>query len=289
MTSPATVTVFMVDGTHELLDWLTGGVIAFPDNPLIATTIPALIDTTTCTIVNIDYPASAIPMGTSVQQGLSTLTSAIKACTGLFILCGYSQGAAVCSLALNELLAGSLTASAPQFLGGVTFGNLCRQPGKVAPVQTDPGGSGAWSTNQLTNTPSNWWDFALPLDAATTVPASQFGVDVQTAFDLFMGSFTGGSVLTFLATNAISAATDGFLTGCLEAMGSLVIFGLGLAQLITPPAGMISLGPHAEYPTTAPPGATLTAAQLGANRINELAAAALSGSGFPYTFPITLS
>jgi hypothetical protein len=275
------VMVFLVDGTNTLIDWADGGEIAFPDNPLIPTTLPALIDTTLCTLQQISYPASAVPMGTSVQQGVTALTAAIHNLQSgqQFILAGYSQGAAVISLVLNEILSGSLTAYQSQFLGGVTFGNICRQPGKVAPVQTDPGGQGAWSSNLLTATPSKWWDFAMALDAATTVPyLTTFGADLNSAFDLFMGRFTGGNLITFLLMNL-----DGSIVIDAAALEDLIIFGCVLVGVpgVTNPPGLVSLGPHGTYYNTNPPGTTPvvvggviqnTCAWYAANYINALAA-----------------
>jgi PE-PPE domain len=268
-----TVTVFMCDGTHNLLDWGAGSLIPVPDNPLMPTTLPALINPVYCTLQTITWPDAAFPMAFSIGQGAATLTTAIRAVGGPFILVGYSQGAAITSIALNELLTGSLTAYAADCIAGVTFGNICRQPGKTAPGQTDPGGHGVWANHLLTDTPSWWWDFALPLDAACTIPDTTFGVDVQTAFEAFILSFTGGSLLTFLIQNL--KLFGGGVQVDFGALGELITFGFALIGAIPAPAGMVSLGPHGGYYDTIPPGASLTCAQLAANYINESAIAAL--------------
>jgi hypothetical protein len=268
-----TVTVFMVDGTHNLLDWGAGTLIAVPDNPLIPTTLPALINPVYCTVQAIPYPAAVFPMGLGIDQGVATLSTAIRAVGGPFILVGYSQGGGIVSLVLNELLAGSLTAYAADCIAGVTFGNMCRQEGKVAPGQTDPGGHGIWASNLLTDTPSWWWDFALPLDMITTIPDTTFGVDVTSATEVVVGLFNGGDLIAFLVQNL--KLFGGGVQVDFSALSELITFGFALTGVIPAPAGMVSLGPHGGYYDTIPPGASLTCAQLAANYINETAIAAL--------------
>jgi hypothetical protein len=289
-----TVTVFTADGTHNLFDWAGGAVIAIPDNFLLGTSggvgpiLPPLLNPSLCTQQVITWPDAVLPMGASMVTGKNTLSAAITAIGDApFILVGYSQGAGICALVYDQIV------GMDNWLGTVTFGNITRQAGHTNPMQTDPGGEGCWSTNLMTGTiDSRWWDFALPLDAACTVPnATVFGVDVQTAFDLVIGSFSGGDFLEFFVAQFEGLVTAGLALD-IQAIEQLALFGLGLVDPGMVGPGMISLGPHGNYWNTAPPGAPAVTgsvtvnggnipsnacSQLAANRINELAAAALSG------------
>jgi lysophospholipase L1-like esterase len=270
------VTIFTVDGTQGILNWTTGAVIPIPNNPLIPTTLPALLNPNFCEVQNISWEPS-LPMANSISEAFNSLSDAIVAADGPFMVVGYSQGAAVVSEALNSMQSGELAPYASSCVGGVTFGNLCRQEGSVAPVQTDPGGHGVWTNNLITDTPSWWWDFALPLDAATAVPDTVFGVDIGTFFDAVVTNFDGGALIAFLAQSWVT----GQLQIDLTAVPDLTTFLFVLTGVLPDPSGMISLGPHGSYYNSAPPGASQTCAQLAANYINEASAAALAAKSLP--------
>lgn len=263
-----TVTVFMCDGTHNLLDWGGRSLIPLADNPLIGTTLPPLINTDHFTLQTITWPDAGFPMEDSINTGVSTLSAAIGALDGGdFILVGYSQGAAICSLVLQAMQSGSFTSYLSQCIGAVMFGNICRQQGQVAPVQTDPGGHGLWANHLLTSTPPWWWEFAIPLDAATTIPDTLFGVDLGTIFEAIIGSYPGSqNLMTFIHDNLNNRVRIDLL-----ALEQITDFLSALAGLKPAPPGMVNLVAHGLYYNTAPPGNTLSCAQLAADYINGLA------------------
>lgn len=147
--------------------------------------------------VPIAYPASApmmrsgpntrwsppdVSMGQSLNMGIAELKSQIQATPGTFAMIGASQGAAVISGVLQELMAGGLTSRYNDCIAGIAFGNPCRQAGKTFPGGTDPGGAGifpsgngplGWVRNN--NTPSWWWELAAPNDPIATTPANAGG------------------------------------------------------------------------------------------------------------------
>ena len=261
-----TTTVFLVDGTQEFLDWGAGSPAPIGDNPVLRT-LAALLDTETTTVQTIPWPRT-FPMITGFNIGLNNLTAAIANTPNDFILVGYSEGAAICSMALQQMESGGLTNYADDLLGGVMFGNPCRQGGAIAPVQTDPGGHGVWATNLLTHTPVGWWEFALPLDIATTVPNSLFGEDISTMFNLLMGGYLGGgNLVRFLLDNL----GNGIRVDA-EAIGQLVLLIGTLSGVMPVLPGQIGLPSHARYYDTAPPGANQTCVQLAASYINQIAA-----------------
>jgi hypothetical protein len=264
-----TVTVFLLDGTQNVLDLANVPYLPAPDNPVLAD-LSALIDTSVCTIQQVQWPDALFPLGASVEQGVVALTNAIMSTTGPFILVAYSQGGAVVSSVLEQLQSGTLTGQASRLLFGVTFGSITRQPGKVAPVQTDPGGGGAWGAAQLTTTPTNWWDFALPGDIATTLTNTGLDGDLQQVFQLIIDQFNGGGLIEFLTvtlpTLASFATSPSTVLQLIEWVGGLI----GVSAM---PAGFPTFAPHGEYHLEAPPGSatTATCVQQAANQINKVA------------------
>jgi PE-PPE domain len=284
MTSPAEkVTVFMADGTHTLFDFFDTSFEEFADSPLISQ-LTALMNPEFINVVDIEFPDSVFPMETSINQGVTVATNLINALPegAPFILVGYSQGAAVTSFVLNELQTGSLTSRLPDMLAGVTFGNIVRQSGKVAPVQTDPGGNGVWGDHLLTNTPSNWWDFANLGDIATQVttdggdPGSTYGTALIAFFEAFLSSFDGSDLLTFLSSNILDAFSGGSFEGDIQALVDLVKMLLIELGVQTPPSiEFLTFNAHAEYISIPPPGVTdptQTSVVLAADFINSTAA-----------------
>jgi PE-PPE domain len=266
------VTVFLCDGTHDVLDINGTGVWGPPSSGPIMPSLSALLDPTCTTIQTINWPDALLPMGGSIEQGVHQLTAAIQRLTTPFILVGYSQGGAVVSLVLNEILSGSLTTYQPLLLAGVTFGNICRQEGKFAPVQTDPGGHGLWGDHLLTNTPSYWWDFALVDDLATTITDDAYGLDVQAVCELLVASYYGAeSIVQFITDNLLDLPGD--ILSNLEGILDVIDLVAAMLGLVSPLPGIQNLGPHGEYAFDPPPGATstLTCVQMAANYINETA------------------
>ena len=258
-------TVFVVDGSQDLIDWTTGAVAPLPDNPLIGTTLPALLNSTTCTVQPISYP-NTFPIADALNVGANNLAVAIANCVGQFILVGYSQGAAICSMALKQMQNGGLVNQAPNCIGAVMFGNPARQMGAIAPVQSDPGGHGIWSANLVTATPAYWYEFALPGDIVADVPNSAYGQSIQSIFNVLLNQYLGtGNFVQFVLNNL----TNGVQITSSQ-LGQLVLLLAYLNGTIPTPSGQLGFAAHGGYHNTAPPGATLTCAQLAANYINTV-------------------
>lgn len=130
------------------------------------------------------YPASFGPVppassptlpsyAESVRQGVTELIRLINLNAGPFVLIGYSQGAEVTSRVLLEIQHGQLAHRQQDLLGGVTFGNPCRQSGHTWPGDTLSGHGIA--ALRIANTPSQWNDYAHGGDLYACVPDGQAG------------------------------------------------------------------------------------------------------------------
>jgi hypothetical protein len=270
--SPPLVTVFFCDGTHAALDVNGKALLGAASAGPILATLAGLLDPALCTFQSIQWADALFPLGASISQGVQQLKDAILQLSTPFILVGYSQGAGVASLVLQEILTGDMQEYQPLLLAGVTFGNICRQEGKVAPVQTDPGGHGLWGNHLLNDTPDWWWDFANTLDAATTVTDDAYGLDVQAIAELLSVGYYGAEGLEqFISNNILNLPTD--IPENLEAIWDFVLLALNALGIYKGALTNPNFNPHAEYATIPPPGSTsaLTSVQLGARYINETA------------------
>lgn len=175
---------------------------------------PTLLDPNIFDCYKIGYLAASVPMNVSIDDGVSRVISAINALPAgqPFCLGGYSQGAAVMSIAARQGLlpgtSGALSGRAADFLGAVTFGNPARATNHRGPI----GGtySGAWDTGsqtgghgsfptsgtyaRMSSAPDNWVDFVYPNDIFTCVGDSNVGQKWVEA----NGIFLSGNPLTFL-------------------------------------------------------------------------------------------
>lgn len=98
-----------------------------------------------------------------------------------FVICGGSEGAAVCSDAYDELRTGTLQSRRGDFLGGFMCGNPRRPTGATFPgyPDPDPRTSGAADV-RLTNPEPLWWEMALADDPVTCVSnTSNLGVWIR--------------------------------------------------------------------------------------------------------------
>lgn len=98
-----------------------------------------------------------------------------------FVICGGSEGAAVCSDVYDELRTGALQAKHADFLGGFMCGNPRRPSGATFPGYSDPapGTSGAAEV-RLVAPESLWWEMALADDPVTCVSnTSNLGVWIR--------------------------------------------------------------------------------------------------------------
>lgn len=176
----------------------------------------------------INYPASTVAMGPSVDMGVTATVNAINAMPSgtPFALGGYSQGAAVMSGVLNEITSGTLTSRASDFLGGVTFGNPRRKTDWRGPVggtwsgcwdipDSTTGGHGSFPATgpygRLVDCPDTWVDFASPMDIFTDVGDSTMGLEWVDANNLFLellhseylGQFLNQFIGNFLVSKGI--------------------------------------------------------------------------------------
>lgn len=275
-TAAPQVTVFLVDGSHDLLDVDNQPTIPLPDNPLMSV-LSGLLDTTACTIQMINWPVTQLPMYNSVLIGKQNLMQAISPLTGPFILVGYSQGAAVVSMVLEEIQSGSLTGYQDQLAAGVTFGNPMRQAGKHAPVQADPGAAGIWADHLLTSTPSWWWDFALIGDEVTAADYGSYTSTMQAIFEFAMVNYNGGMDFDqFLLKNQMSLPGNTFQQNAIVIWLIFILlwFPFGpktIKQTVIKDVAELAEQPHAQYWTAVPSGATKSCAVLAADYINTTA------------------
>ncbi|ANH50029.1 lysin B [Mycobacterium phage Loadrie] len=144
------------------------------------------------------YRAAAFPMEPSVNEGVAELISLInKLAPGRkFALCGYSQGAIVCSLVLIEILFGSLSHRKGDLLGGSMFGNPMRQAGVSFPGGRDPGGRGI-ALEQLKVTPPNWFEYADPDDIYAATPTGAGGEEMSSIYAVVMDPLKGAPKLVW--------------------------------------------------------------------------------------------
>jgi hypothetical protein len=251
------ITLYTVAGTgHGGASGATNtGANGFP--ALVGT----LVDKTLYTWAPVPYPAG-FPFVSSVKTGVATLTGMINSTPGKFALIGYSQGAMVTSGVLDALQTGGLRSRMGDCIAAVTFGNPRRQAGHACPVCPDPGGHGIEADNLLKNTPSWWWDFAIPHDIAANIGDDTNSKWLSTVFDAFCQDFEPNADLAL------------FLTTIRGLPWSLVLLFLHtLPYLISPnisasdPIG----APHGQYAMYVPPGQKATCLNLAVQYFNTAA------------------
>ncbi|QFG11452.1 lysin B [Mycobacterium phage Ekdilam] len=130
------------------------------------------------------YPARVWPMGSSVQIGVDEgVDLVLKAEAGPsrdvpdgYALCGYSQGAWLVSLLLQEFRTGRLKHLLHKLMAGATFGNPMR-------ALDDQGGRGI-SDKLIVGTPDFWVDEFDLGDIYANVPNNAVGADMTAIFKL---------------------------------------------------------------------------------------------------------
>ena len=134
----------------------------------------------------IGYPAAPAPMGPSIAAGSGELVKQFNIHRAQVerhgcAMAGYSQGGIVVSeVFLQEIRpkAGRLNWALPHLRKVVTFGNPCRERGRVWP---DPGGRpappghGGVTPVLMDNTPEWWRDYAHAGDLYSDSPADESG------------------------------------------------------------------------------------------------------------------
>lgn len=174
---------------------------------------PFLLNPDVWAATKINYPASALGIGASVDYGITKTIDAIKALKKgtPFALGGYSQGAAVMSGVYNQIKSssGSLYSRRNEFLGGVMFGNPRRQtnfrgeiggtwsgywddPNKGTASAAVSGGHGSFPASgpyaRLTGSdPTKWIEFTAPNDVFSSVGDTATGQAWMNANDWLLG------------------------------------------------------------------------------------------------------
>lgn len=155
---------------------------------------PSMLDPDKFNVTTINYPASQIAMGASINIGVDIVVDAINALPlgTPFALGGYSQGAAVMSAVYNELRYGTLTSRLPQFLGATMFGNPRRQQDHRGAVGgswsgawdvplSSSGGHGSFPASgpyaRLANCDPEWVEFTFPGDVFSSTGDSDLGAN----------------------------------------------------------------------------------------------------------------
>ncbi|MCV7174945.1 autotransporter outer membrane beta-barrel domain-containing protein [Mycolicibacterium sphagni] len=249
---------------------LHGGTITW-DGQVHNDVFTQLLDPDVWNVQTIEFADAAFPMNLSTLQGVINTIAAINATPGPFALGGYSQGAMVMSMVLNEIRYGCLTHRQGDFLGGVTFGNPFREidhtwPGDTwsgswdVPASTTLGHGCFGEVYRLTDTPDNWWDFANENEIITAVGDSDAGAGEQFFVGALTGLYDGSDFTEFLGNNFKKLGYD-----TLDAVQDIL-------NELTAVAGSGG-GGHVLYPTTPPPGdpeSGQTSYQIAATYLNGL-------------------
>jgi hypothetical protein len=160
----------------------------------------------------VDATGGSLTPGTTdgaMGVAIADVVTQINATTGKFALAGMSYGAWVVSNVLKEIQSGSLTGRAGDFLGGVVMGNPAREAAHTLPGITgaiDPGGHGICDADKrLTDSPSNWFEFAAPGDIIAVNGDDTAGELASAVFDFIYYNTVG-------AQQDLTTAVDEFAT-----------------------------------------------------------------------------
>jgi hypothetical protein len=254
--------LYYLVGTCNIAPGVDSSIIAWENifNPFVNTAVADYYR-----VLTVPYSASLLDAGASIDEGINSLVGQIKSSSEPFILAGASQGATVISEVLrNHLQAGDLTARMPDMWQAFTFGNPERQATKTYPGGSDPGGHGVrLAQYRITNTPANWWEFAMPGDMIATNGDDSIS---QLATAIFEWISSQGSV-TVGPTASVSDIQNETTTA-LQGLASLSAW--TPAQIASTYqslwAALTWTTPHMSYTDVPMPGGTLTAVQLAVNQ-----------------------
>jgi hypothetical protein len=201
----------------------------------------------------IGYPAAPVPMGPSIAAGRAELVRQIELwrprieAAGM-ALAGYSQGAIVTSETfLGDIrpAGGRLHWALPHISKTVTWGNPCRERGKVWPdagARPSPAEHGGVTPVLMTDTPDWWRDYAHAGDLYADVPDDESAENRRAIWQVIRdGSMLRGPDSLLNQIIELAGATDSStvaeLVGMAKAMiDALVFFGR-------------RTGPHINYST----------------------------------------
>lgn len=271
-----------VPRTKVVLAGIDGRTALFDNSPQ-NDPFPSLVDPDMWTVTRIGYPAAQFPMSWSIGTGVTKTINAIRALPRgtKFALGGYSQGAAVMSQVYKTIQSGVggsglLANRATDFIGGVMFGNPCREvnrtwpgglwSGKFNDDSVTTGGHGSFPASwRLTGTEDKWWEFVNLGDPVNAVGDDTIGVNwVEAAADLLdMDLIDYVFALAGLNAGKKAAIVEAFSKGGLRTFTDAVgaIFQTGG-------------GGHVAYPWEPPPGyavGTPTSYQLALSYLKDLA------------------
>lgn len=201
----------------------------------------------------IGYPAQPIPMARSIAAGKAELTRQMDVwrdrieSSGM-ALAGYSQGAIVVSeLYLDEIRppSGRLHWAAPHIRAAVTWGNPCRERGKVWPDAGGPPskpGRGGVTPVLMNDTPSWWRDYAHAGDLYTDSPDDESGENRTAIWQIIRnGNLISGPDSLIRQVIELTGTTDASQTAELIGAAKAMIDALVFFARRT--------GPHLNYST----------------------------------------
>lgn len=237
---------------------------------------PLLLNPDVFNVTKVNYPASVLGIGASIDAGVTQTIAAIKSLKPgtPFALGGYSQGAAVMSGVYNEIKSttGALYSRRNEFLGGVNFGNPRRQTN----FRGEIGGtwSGAWDVAGSTTgghgsfpatgtyarlsgcDATKWIEFTAPGDIFSSVGDSTTGANWTLANSVILGKSKQqitGKFLTSVLAGALGM-TNPYWTALTQ---GLTLSGVE-NNFMDATNKTFTLGGngHTTYPFLGPPGST---------------------------------
>ena len=188
----------------------------------------------------VGYPAAPVPMGPSITAGRNELATQMERWRGRIenagcALAGYSQGAIVVSETwLQDIrpTTGRLHWAMPHVVKAITWGNPCRERGKVWPdaggAPSAPGRGGV--TPALMNLTPDWWrDYAHRGDLYTDSPDDESGEDRTAIWQIIRdGKFISGPDSLIRQIIELTGTTDASQTaeviGMAKAMIDAIVF-----------------------------------------------------------------
>ena len=200
----------------------------------------------------VGYPAAPVPMGPSIAAGKTELIAQMEAHRAQVqrygaALAGYSQGAIVVSEVWEQFIKpanGRLHWASEHLVKAVTWGNPCREQGKVHPdagAPPSPPSHQGVTGNLMADTPDWWRNYAHVGDLYSDCPADESGENRTAIWQIIRNGnmFKGPDSLLRQVLEVSGLVTDGpaisEVTGMLKAMlDAIVFFGKGT-------------GPHVNY------------------------------------------
>lgn len=193
----------------------------------------------------IGYPATAVPMGPSIDAGKAELINQItlhrdQVERGGAAFAGYSQGGIIVSEVWEEHIKpenGSLHWAHPHFFKAVTWGNPSREKGKVYPdagAKPSPKDHQGVTGNLMVDTPEWWRNYAHQGDLYADVPDDESGENRTAIWQLIRNgdAIKGPNGLLRQVMELTGIFHDGpriaEMTGMFKAMiDAMVFFGKG--------------------------------------------------------------